>query len=76
MNDVLDRFNKLVKRVEDDEWVKYLSDLRAKEMKEDSDRNTNKDGIYPSKVMDIIGDKTKDEAIYVTDVGQGYGYNR
>ncbi|MEI0798842.1 biosynthetic-type acetolactate synthase large subunit [Brachyspira intermedia] len=70
LNDVLDRFNKLVKRVEDDEWVKYLSDLRAKEMKEDSDRNTNKDGIYPSKVMDIIGDKTKDEAIYVTDVGQ------
>ena len=70
LNDVLDRFNKLVKRVDDDEWVKYLSDLRAKEMKEDSDRNTNKDGIYPSKVMDIIGDKTKDEAIYVTDVGQ------
>ena len=50
--------------------VKYLADLRAKEMKEDSDRNTNKYGIYPSKVMDIIGDKTKDEAIYVTDVGQ------
>ena len=70
LNDVLDRFNKLVKRVEDDEWVKYLADLRAKEMKEDSDRNTKKDGIYPSKVMDIIGDKTKDEAIYVTDVGQ------
>ncbi|WP_300752434.1 biosynthetic-type acetolactate synthase large subunit [uncultured Brachyspira sp.] len=70
LNDVLDRFNKLVKRVDDDEWVKYLSDLRAKEMKEDSDRNTNKDGIYPSKVMDIIGYKTKDEAIYVTDVGQ------
>lgn len=70
LNDVLDRFNKLVKRVDDDEWVKYLSDLRAKEMKEDSDRNTNKDGIYPSKVMDIIGEKTKDEAIYVTDVGQ------
>ena len=70
LNDVLDRFNKLVKRVDDDEWVKYLSDLRAKEMKEDSDRNTNKDGIYPSKVMDIIGNKTKDEAIYVTDVGQ------
>ena len=70
LNDVLDRFNKLVKRVDDDEWVKYLSDLRAKEMKEDSERNTNKDGIYPSKVMDIIGEKTKDEAIYVTDVGQ------
>ena len=70
LNDVLDRFNKLVKRVDDDEWVKYLSELRAKEMKEDSDRNTNKDGIYPSKVMNIIGDKTKDEAIYVTDVGQ------
>ncbi|AEM22696.1 acetolactate synthase, large subunit, biosynthetic type [Brachyspira intermedia PWS/A] len=70
LNDVLDRFNKLVKRVEDDEWVKYLSDLRAKEMKEDSDRNTKKDGIYPSKVMDIIGNKTKDDAIYVTDVGQ------
>ncbi|ACN83530.1 biosynthetic-type acetolactate synthase large subunit [Brachyspira hyodysenteriae] len=70
LNDVLDRFNKLVKRVQDDEWVKYLSDLRAKEIKEDSDRNTNKDGIYPSKVMDIIGEKTKDDAIYVTDVGQ------
>ncbi|KLI60063.1 biosynthetic-type acetolactate synthase large subunit [Brachyspira hyodysenteriae] len=70
LNDVLDRFNKLVKRVQDDEWVKYLSDLRAKEIKEDSDRNTNKDGIYPSKVMDIIGEKTKDNAIYVTDVGQ------
>ena len=70
LNDVLDRFNKLVKRVKDDEWVKYLSDLRAKEMQEDSDRNTNKDGIYPNKVMDIIGEKTKDEAIYVTDVGQ------
>ncbi|OEJ16156.1 acetolactate synthase, large subunit, biosynthetic type [Brachyspira hampsonii] len=70
LNDVLDRFNKLVKRVDDDEWVKYLSDLKAKEMKEDSDRNTDKDGIYPSKVMDIIGDKTKDEAVYVTDVGQ------
>ncbi|MEI0516536.1 biosynthetic-type acetolactate synthase large subunit [Brachyspira murdochii] len=70
LNDVLDRFNKLVKRLDDDEWVKYLSDLRAKEMKEDSDRNTNKYGIYPSKVMDIIGEKTKDEAIYVTDVGQ------
>ena len=70
LNQVLDRFNKLVKRVKDDEWVEYLSDLRAKELKEDSDRNTNKDGIYPSNVMDIIGDKTKDEAIYVTDVGQ------
>ena len=70
LNDVLDRFNKLVKRVEDDEWVKYLSDLRAKEKKEDSDRNTNKDGIYPSRVMNIIGEKTNDEAIYVTDVGQ------
>ena len=70
LNDVLDRFNKLVKRVEDDEWVKYLSDLRAKEKKEDSDRNTNKDGIYPSRIMNIIGEKTNDEAIYVTDVGQ------
>ena len=70
LNDVLDRFNKLVKRVEDDEWVKYLSDLRNKEKEENSKRNTNKDGIYPSRVMDIIGNKTKDEAIYVTDVGQ------
>lgn len=70
LNDVLDRFNKLVKRVKDDEWVKYLSDLRLKEKEEDSKRNTDKDGIYPSKVMDIIGNKTKDEAIYVTDVGQ------
>ncbi|TXJ44674.1 biosynthetic-type acetolactate synthase large subunit [Brachyspira pilosicoli] len=70
LNDVLDRFNKLVKRVKDDEWVKYLSDLRLKEKEEDSKRNTDKDGIYPSKVMNIIGNKTKDEAIYVTDVGQ------
>ena len=70
LNDVLDRFNKLVKRVKDDEWVKYLSDLRNKEKEENSNRNTNKDGIYPSRVMDIIGNKTKDEAIYVTDVGQ------
>ena len=70
LNDVLDRFNKLVKRVEDDEWVQYLSDLRTKEKKEDSDRNTNKEAIYPSRVMDIIGSKTNDEAIYVTDVGQ------
>ena len=70
LGDVLERFNKLVKKVKDDEWVEYLSSLKAKEMKEDADRNTNKDGIYPSKVMDIIGSKTKDEAIYVTDVGQ------
>lgn len=70
LNDVLDRFNKLVKRVKDDEWVKYLSDLRLKEKEEDSKRNTDKDGIYPSKVMNMIGNKTKDEAIYVTDVGQ------
>lgn len=70
LNDVLDRFNKLVKRVKDDEWVKYLSDLISKEKEEDTNRNTNKDGIYPSKVMNIIGEKTKDEAIYVTDVGQ------
>ncbi len=70
LNDVLDRFNKLVKRVKDDEWVKYLSDLRLKEKEENSKRNTNKDGIYPSKVMNIVGEKTKDEAIYVTDVGQ------
>ena len=70
LEDVLERFNKLVKKVKDDEWVEYLSSLKAKEMKEDADRNTNKDGIYPSKVMDIIGSKTKDEAIYVTDVGQ------
>ena len=70
LNDVLYRFNKLVKRVKDDEWVKYLSDLRLKEKEEDSKRNTDKDGIYPSKVMNIIGNKTKDEAIYVTDVGQ------
>ena len=70
LNDVLDRFNKLVKRVKDDEWVKYLSDLISKEKEENSKRNTNKDGIYPSRVMNIIGDKTKDDAIYVTDVGQ------
>lgn len=70
LNDVLDRFNKLVKRVKDDEWVKYLSDLISKEKEENFKRNTNKDGIYPSRVMNIIGDKTKDEAIYVTDVGQ------
>ena len=70
LNDVLDRFNKLVKRVKDDEWVKYLSDLRNKEKEENSKRNTNKDGIYPSRVMNIVGEKTKDEAIYVTDVGQ------
>ena len=56
--------------MKDDEWVKYLSDLRLKEKEEDSKRNTDKDGIYPSKVMNIIGNKTKDEAIYVTDVGQ------
>ncbi|MEI0531286.1 biosynthetic-type acetolactate synthase large subunit [Brachyspira pilosicoli] len=70
LNDVLDRFNKLVKRVKDDEWVKYLSDLISKEKEENFKRNTNKDGIYPSRVMNIIGDKTKDDAIYVTDVGQ------
>ncbi|WP_300365873.1 biosynthetic-type acetolactate synthase large subunit [Brachyspira sp.] len=67
---VLDKFKKLVKKVNDDEWVEYLSLLKAKEMTDDSNRNSNKDGIYPSKVMDIIGNKTKDEAIYVTDVGQ------
>ena len=70
LNYVLDKFKKLVKRVKDDEWVEYLSELRTKEMKEDSDRNTKKDAIYPSKVMNVIGEKTKDEAIYVTDVGQ------
>ena len=61
---------RLIKRVKDDEWVKYLSDLISKEKEENSKRNTNKDGIYPSRVMNIIGDKTKDDAIYVTDVGQ------
>lgn len=70
LGDVLDRLKKLVKKVNNDEWVEYLSSLKAKEMKEDSDRNTNKEGIYPSKIMDIIGNKTKDNAVYVTDVGQ------
>lgn len=70
LGDVLDRLKKLVKKVNNDEWVEYLSSLKAKEMREDSDRNTNKEGIYPSKIMDIIGNKTKDDAVYVTDVGQ------
>ncbi|WP_295162145.1 biosynthetic-type acetolactate synthase large subunit [uncultured Brachyspira sp.] len=70
LNNVLDRFKKLVKRSKDYEWIDYLSDLKSKEIKDDIERNTNKDGIYPGKVMDIIGEKTKDDAIYVTDVGQ------
>lgn len=70
LNDVLDKFNKLVKRVDDDEWTKYLYDLKSKEIKYDLETEKNSNDIYPREVMDIIGNKTKDEAIYITDVGQ------
>ena len=70
LNDVLDKFNKLVKRVDDDEWTKYLYDLKSKEIKYDLETEKNTNDIYPREVMDIIGNKTKDEAIYITDVGQ------
>lgn len=59
-----------MKRLENDECVEYLYNFKSKEIKEYHNRNTDEESIYPNKVMDIIGDKTKDDAVYFTDVGQ------
>lgn len=70
LKDVLERFNKMVKKAEDDEWVKKISDLKKQELKEDEERSLNRDVLYPRTIMNTLGNKSGSDTIYVTDVGQ------
>ncbi|TKZ33457.1 biosynthetic-type acetolactate synthase large subunit [Brachyspira catarrhinii] len=70
INDVLDKFSKLVNRVNDDEWVSKLSSLKSKE-EENNTKKYSKDSIFhPKNIIESIGYKCKDDVVYVTDVGQ------
>ena len=70
INDVLDKFSKLVGRVNDDEWVSKLSGLKSKE-EENNTKKYSKDNIFhPKNIIESIGYKCKDNVVYVTDVGQ------
>ena len=70
INDVLDKFSKLVNRADSDEWVAKLSSLKSKE-EENNSKKYSKDNIFhPKNIIESIGYKCKDDVVYVTDVGQ------
>ena len=70
INDVLDKFSKLVNRVNDDEWVSKLSSLKSKEEKNNSKKYSKDNIFHPKNIIESIGYKCKDDVVYVTDVGQ------
>ena len=70
ISDVLEMFSKLVKKVNNDEWVNKISELKRIEFKEDEERSENREVLYPRTIMNTLGSKSDSDTIYVTDVGQ------